>query len=46
MKCGGSKKPMAKPMAYKKGGMVMKPCAGCPNPSKCRSAGKCMKKGK
>lgn len=21
-----------------------KPCAGCPNPSKCRSAGKCAKK--
>lgn len=42
MKCGSGKKPMA----YKKGGMVFKPCPGCPSPSKCRNAGKCMKKGK
>lgn len=23
-----------------------KPCAGCPNPAKCRAMGKCMKKAK
>jgi hypothetical protein len=39
------KKPM-KPMAYKKGGMVFKPCASCPSPAKCRAMGKCMKKAK
>jgi hypothetical protein len=33
-----------KPMSYKKGGMVFKPCKGCPSPAKCRSAGKCAKK--
>lgn len=33
-----------KPMGYKKGGMVFKPCAACPSESKCRTAGKCMKK--
>lgn len=33
-----------KPMSYKKGGMVFKPCAGCPSPAKCRAAGKCAKK--
>jgi hypothetical protein len=33
-----------KPMSYKKGGMVFKPCPGCPNPSKCKAMGKCMKK--
>jgi hypothetical protein len=37
------KKPM---MAYKKGGAVFKPCAGCPTPGKCRAAGKCMAKEK
>jgi hypothetical protein len=30
-------------MSYKKGGMVFKPCAGCPSPAKCRAAGKCAK---
>lgn len=47
---GGMKKPAAKtaakPMAYKKGGMVFKPCAGCPNTAKCKAMGKCMKKAK
>nr|ANR76352.1 hypothetical protein AUR56_00006 [Skeletonema virus LDF-2015a] len=33
-----------KPMSYKKGGMVFKPCASCPSPAKCRAAGKCAKK--
>ena len=33
-------------MSYKKGGMVFKPCAGCPSPAKCRAAGKCAMKGK
>ena len=33
-----------KPMAYKKGGKVFKPCAACPSPAKCRKAGKCAKK--
>ena len=41
-----AKKPAAKPMAYKQGGMVFKPCAKCPNPGKCKSAGKCMAKSK
>lgn len=36
----------AKPMAYKDGGKVFKPCAGCPAPAKCKAMGKCMKKGK
>ena len=31
-----------KPMGYKKGGMVFKPCASCPSPAKCRAAGTCM----
>jgi len=35
----------AKPMAYKAGGMVFKPCAACPNPAACKKAGKCLKKG-
>lgn len=38
------KKAAAKPMAYKKGGKVFKPCASCPAPAKCRKAGKCAKK--
>ena len=39
-------KSAAKPMGYKKGGMVFKPCAGCPTPAKCKAAGKCAKKAK
>ena len=35
-----------KPMGYKKGGMVFKPCASCPSAAKCRAAGKCMAKAK
>lgn len=36
------KKPMKPaPMAYKKGGMVFKPCAKCPSPAKCKAAGQC-----
>ncbi len=35
-----------KPMPYKKGGMVFKPCAKCPNPAKCKAMGKCMLKAK
>lgn len=31
---------------YKNGGKVMKPCAGCPSPAKCKAMGKCMKKKK
>lgn len=34
-----------KPMSYKKGGMVFKPCANCPSPAKCRAAGKCAAQG-
>lgn len=34
----------AKMMSYKKGGMVFKPCPGCPNPAACKKAGVCMKK--
>jgi hypothetical protein len=30
-------------MATKK---AFKPCPGCPMPSKCKAAGKCLKKGK
>ena len=30
----------------KKPAPKFKPCAACPNPSKCRAAGKCMKKAK
>lgn len=41
-----AKKPTEKPMGYKKGGMVFKPCPGCPNPAKCKAMGKCMKKAK
>jgi hypothetical protein len=37
-------KPMTKTPSYQKGGMVFKPCAGCPTPAKCRAAGKCLKK--
>ena len=33
-------------MPYKKGGMVFKPCAKCPNPAKCKAMGTCMAKGK
>lgn len=41
------KKPaVQKPMPYKKGGMVFKPCAKCPNPAKCKAMGKCMLKAK
>lgn len=40
------KKKTAKPMSYKKGGKVFKPCASCPAPAKCRAAGKCLKKDK
>ncbi len=36
----------SKPMAYKTGGMVFKPCAKCPSPGKCKAAGQCMMKGK
>lgn len=39
-------KTAAKPMAYRDGGKVFKPCAGCPAPAKCKAMGKCMKKGK
>jgi len=35
-----------KPMPYKKGGVVFKPCAKCPNPAKCKAMGKCMLKAK
>jgi len=38
MKCGSSKKPMAKPMAYKKGGMVTKPPMSGKKCSKCGKA--------
>ena len=34
----GKKKPTAK--------KAFKPCAGCPNKTKCRAMGKCMKRGK
>lgn len=40
------KKKAAKPMSYKKGGRVFKPCKDCPMPAKCRAAGKCLKKAK
>jgi hypothetical protein len=39
----GAKK---KPMGYKEGGMVFKPCAACKTPAKCKAAGKCMAKEK
>lgn len=44
----GVKKAPAKKMmmGYAKGGMTFKPCAGCPNPAKCKAMGKCMKKAK
>ena len=32
--------------SYQKGGMVFKPCPGCPTPAKCKAAGKCLMKGK
>jgi hypothetical protein len=35
-----------KPMGYKAGGMVFKPCPGCKTPAKCKAAGKCMAKEK
>jgi hypothetical protein len=35
-----------KPMMYKKGGAVFKPCSGCPNPAKCKAMGSCMAKSK
>lgn len=35
-----------KPMSYKAGGAVFKPCAACPNKAKCTAMGKCMLKGK
>jgi hypothetical protein len=34
----------AKPAGGKKTGF--KPCAGCPNPAKCKAMGKCMAKAK
>lgn len=46
---GMMKKPASKttkPMGYKKGGMVFKPCAKCPSPAKCKAAGKCALKAK
>ena len=30
----------------KKPAPKFKPCEGCPNPTKCKAMGKCMKKGK
>jgi len=42
----GMMKKDAKPMPYKKGGMVFKPCARCPSPAKCKAAGKCAMKAK
>lgn len=33
-------------MANAKGASSFKPCKGCPSPSKCKAAGKCMGKGK
>lgn len=42
----GMMKKDAKPMPYKKGGMVFKPCASCPTPAKCKAAGKCAAKAK
>lgn len=46
MKNGKSCGSKSKMPAYKKGGMVFKPCAGCPNMAKCKAAGKCLMKGK
>jgi len=37
------KKIKSKGMAYKKGGVVFKPCSNCPSPAKCKKAGKCLK---
>jgi hypothetical protein len=46
-KGGMVKKPTVKKApGYAKGGMTFKPCAGCPNPAKCKAMGKCMKKAK
>ena len=49
----GPKKANEKPVEAAKGGMAkkakkasFKPCSGCPSPSKCKAAGKCMAKGK
>ena len=42
--CKGKSKD--KPMAYKKGGMVFKPCSACPAPAKCKAMGKCAAKAK
>lgn len=47
MKGKTMKPPFAKgkmPQGFKNGGAAFKPCAGCPNPAKCKMAGKCMKK--
>lgn len=43
---GMMNKKAAKPLPYKKGGMVFKPCAQCPSPTKCKAAGKCALKAK
>jgi hypothetical protein len=40
------KKPADKPMGYKAGGKVFKPCAACKSPAKCKAAGKCLAKAK
>jgi hypothetical protein len=42
----GMMKKDAKPLPYKKGGEVFKPCAQCPSPAKCKAAGKCALKAK
>lgn len=34
----------SKPLAYKAGGKVFKPCAACKSPAKCKKAGKCLAK--
>lgn len=33
-----------KKMKYEDGGMVFKPCPGCPTPAKCKAAGRCLAK--
>jgi hypothetical protein len=35
-----------KPMSYEVGGKVVKICAKCPSPAKCKKAGKCLLKTK
>lgn len=40
----GMNKPMMMKNASAKGGF--KPCAKCPNPAKCKAAGKCLAKAK